>query len=787
MPKKNTGKNVKRSLETEGFYSDFIKEDTLYAALVRSPASTGKIKSIVLQDIPEGYFMFTAKDIPGKKELEINKTKEKIFGYNTVNYSGEPIAIIAGPDEKLVNELLSKVVVNFDIESLEAALNNAMKQQKRVTVNLSELEAQNVNNKKTKTHLPLEKEESGDLSAFVSEINRLPSLDTVLDTTHIASNEEATLATREIKTGLFKELSLEEAGKELFKEDNNTFISSEIWEEELTDPSWQETNGAFVYLEKDNLHIYAPTKWTSFSMKALSESLKLPLEKIFIHKTKGTGVYDRGLWRTSQIMVQVALASLLTGKPVKLVLSQEEQDTFLKPGISTKIRYKTSMSKNGKITALDANIDIDVGSWNPFAQEIVDRFSIAACNYYRLSNVHIYTHAHTSKNPPTSICLKSIDSQVFFAIENQIQQLSNQSHLFPDEIRLINKKKSNDYPIVIPNDAIYQTISQAIKISDFNRKYASFNMDAINRIQKNSNPFFALPLRGIGIATAYNASDFYGSTLFYSRPKIEVTMTSKDKVIIHALKPSEIIENIWKETASEILQIEKENIEIDSVYNLEDIPDYPEDMFSTLGTINELIRRACLDIQKKRFHQPLPISSKKTLTASSQKNWNRDTFSGTPFSTPAFATCIVEVELDTYTYNEKIKGIWLVADCGEVFDEEAANKSLKLEIQQELSMLVEGKTIPCENTTVKFIKSKNKSGQMSSLVHNTLPAAFSCALSLALATQLTKLPCTENQLFELIKDRETVSSNENIQESQQKLEETKESTVKESVEEEEKK
>ena len=138
MPRtKNNSKNKMRSLKAESFYSDFTKEGTLYAALVRSPASTGKIKSIVLQDIPEGYYLFTAKDIPGKKELEINKSKQKIFGHGAVNYSGEPIAIIAGPDEKVVNELLTKVSVNFDIESLEAALNNAMKQQKRVTVNLN--------------------------------------------------------------------------------------------------------------------------------------------------------------------------------------------------------------------------------------------------------------------------------------------------------------------------------------------------------------------------------------------------------------------------------------------------------------------------------------------------------------------------------------------------------------------------------------------------------------------------------------------------------------------------
>ena len=57
-------------------------------------------------------------------------------------------------------------------------------------------------------------------------------------------------------------------------------------------------------------------------------------------------------------------------------------------------------------------------------------------------------------------------------------------------------------------------------------------------------------------------------------------------------------------------------------------------------------------------------------------------------------------------------------------------------------MLVEEKSIHCDKISVKFIQSKNKSGQVGALVHNTLPAAFSSALSLALATQLTKLPCT---------------------------------------------
>ncbi|NLC93936.1 MAG: hypothetical protein GX677_10900, partial [Treponema sp.] len=77
----------------------------------------------------------------------------------------------------------------------------------------------------------------------------------------------------------------------------------------------------------------------------------------------------------------------------------------------------------------------------------------------------------------------------------------------------------------------------------------------------------------------------------------------------------------------------------------------------------------------------------------------------------------------------------------------------KLDIQRELSSLVSGKTLTCDNMKIILIKSKNKSGQLNKIVHNTIPAAFSSALSVALATQLEEIPCNENLLFKLIKER----------------------------------
>ena len=131
MPSKRKEKKLIRSLDTVGFYSDFDKPGTIFAALVRSPSPVGKIKSITISDLPEGYYFFTEKDIPGAKSIKINKTVIKVFENKNISYTGEPLGIIAGPDETTVLSLLDNISVNLDVENLESALKNVIKKGKK--------------------------------------------------------------------------------------------------------------------------------------------------------------------------------------------------------------------------------------------------------------------------------------------------------------------------------------------------------------------------------------------------------------------------------------------------------------------------------------------------------------------------------------------------------------------------------------------------------------------------------------------------------------------------------
>ena len=820
MLSKRKEKNLIRSLETVGFYSDFDKPGTLFAALVRSPSPVGKIKSITISDLPEGYYFFTEKDIPGAKSIKINKTVIKVFESKNISYTGEPLGIIAGPDETTVLSLLDNISVNLDVENLESALKNVIKNnitteksendskndkdekiieknnsdEKNQNDNQNEKQSQNqnenLNQTKTQNGIQIQNDEkSENLNEFVAQINEMPSLDTVIDKTKVEENPNITIATREVKYGFYKDYSIQmEENKNLehpfesqFFENQDLIFFDDTWKQEISSQNWQQNEGVFCYMESSNIHIYVPTKWTYLTHKAVAEVLGISIENVFIHKTKTSGVYPTGLWKTTQIALQAATVCYITRKPVKLVLSKQEQNLYMKPGVTTKFDYKVAVKPDGHIFAMKILIDIDVGSDNPFAQEITDRITLASCNYYKTENLYIYTKTHTSRMPPTTISIKVADSQSFFAIENEIQTISNRINLLPDEIRLLNaniheskktekksaKKQKNEddgkmrFPFDIQVGNVSDVLSSVIKKSDFNRKYASFSMEAKARLEKKSQAFFALPLRGIGLASGYVVSGYNGNSVFDYYSKVEITLTTEDKLIIHCIKPSDEIQKIWKKTAVEILQIPEDNIIVNSEFQIDQLPENPEDTVSSIGIMNELIRKCCLDIQKKRFHQPLPLTAKRSVPRTSKAKWNKEEFCGTPYLATSIASTVVEVELDTYDYNEKIKGIWVTIDCGEIFDQEAAIRTIKLEIQQELSMLVKGKTVSCSQVNISFVKSNNKCGQIGALIHNTLPAAFSSALSLALATQLNELPCTEDLLFNLIKNRTKNVNSEN--------------------------
>ncbi len=795
-------KNKRHSYLSKDFFIDCIKDDMLYAALVRSPEAGGKITNINFSDLPEGYYFFSARDIPGKNFISTMGIDTRVFCNEKVHYKGQPVGIVAGPTLSEVRKIAQEIQVTFDITTMDAPEIKEVTQQ----LNHSEI-VKNLNlpqnseiQSDSKQNDSLENNSVPDDSAIadiVDLLNVAPSLDAMPKPTKKSSYtqpsqiEEAfeninpkkhtqrILAERTATAGFFTFTDDQQILDDEFK--LCPFDISSTWSMDEVCPEWIEPNGVFCYKEGQKLNVMTTTQWPSYLSKNLSQVLNIDEDKIVVQKTISQTENTSGIWRNTTLAAQTALATLLTGKPVKLLLSKEEQKTFFHPGLDTNIKIRSAVEADGTIKAMVIDIDCDAGYSNPFAQEIADRMTVAASSFYNPKNVIIKVKVHSSDNPPTSVYSQLMDSQAFFAMENHLQLISEKINILPEELRIknicLNEHECTSpfkFHFYRPTDALMAIVKQ----SDFDRKYSSYRLNAIQSKKEGGHTFFALPRRGIGLSCAYDGACFYGTNFSLAQQKIEVTLDEENKLRIDAITPSSSVIAIWKQIASSILNIEENQISINTEYAADSETFMPESFCNDISIMAVLLKRACEDIKKKLEKEKLPINVKKMLSPAMKKQWNAKKFSGHPYQASSFGTAIVEVDLNADTYQEKIKGIWVAIDCGKIYSLKSAESTIKLAIQQELERLVQDTIVSCDQIKISFLNSNETPCQIGKLIHNLIPAAFSSALSMALQKAVTHIPCTEQEIYELTKSTEKTDEHEKEDETPKKEpdEETPEKT-----------
>ena len=98
------------------YVCDMTLPDMLYAYMVRSTVSRGKIKAIHLPEMPEGYYFISAKDIPakGKNELWMIMKDWRCFADEYVLYYGETIGLVVGPDRTVLKDLKAQIKIDYE-------------------------------------------------------------------------------------------------------------------------------------------------------------------------------------------------------------------------------------------------------------------------------------------------------------------------------------------------------------------------------------------------------------------------------------------------------------------------------------------------------------------------------------------------------------------------------------------------------------------------------------------------------------------------------------------------
>lgn len=96
-------------------YTDDIQSpDFLCGKILRSTVAHGRIVEISAPELPDGYLIVDHRDVKGDNEVHIVLDDTPVFAEDTVEFVGDPILMVVGPDEREVDRILKEIRVRYE-------------------------------------------------------------------------------------------------------------------------------------------------------------------------------------------------------------------------------------------------------------------------------------------------------------------------------------------------------------------------------------------------------------------------------------------------------------------------------------------------------------------------------------------------------------------------------------------------------------------------------------------------------------------------------------------------
>jgi CO/xanthine dehydrogenase Mo-binding subunit len=199
-----------------------------------------------------------------------------------------------------------------------------------------------------------------------------------------------------------------------------------------------------------------------------------------------------------------------------------------------------------------------------------------------------------------------------------------------------------------------------------------------------------------------------------------------------------------------------------------------------ITAITKLVEKCCLAIRKQRFHDPLPITVRRSI-----KPQNGSLYGGflsapegsimdiNGFTKFGQACAVVEVSVDLIECAPKIRGVWLGVDGGKIVSSNRAKRNITRSAIQALGWAFteyieyikgslpknhyENFSIPSPVDIppihIEFIPGDNEPKGIGELPFTCIPAAFLQAVSQAMDHSFKSIPLKRKEIWEMLRFR----------------------------------
>jgi len=589
-----------------------------------------------------------------------------------------------------------------------------------------------------------------------------------------ADTDSLSVITREISIG--DALGAMEMSRKIVTGHYRTGIQEHWYAEPVGASAWYKDNNSAAKGKKNAmLVVRTATQWPNHVKRSVMKTLGIDTANISVEPTALNLHMDGKLWYPSLIACHAALGTFITKKPVRLILSREEDFLYTTKRCSTNIAIAASIDDNGKIDSAKVDISVNLGAYEVNGEEILDQICLGCIGFYNFSNLKLNARAYCTNIPPQGAFSGFGLAQGTFAIERHVSLISDTVNKDPAVWRMENTNTG----LISPSSASSkysvsgeELIIKAAAMSDYHRKWASYELLRQSRSGKKTDKRESL--RGIGIAAGFQANGvlYPGNDNPYS---VEVTLTKDGALEINSsITSTEDYNKIWQRVAAETMSIEPEMVRIISGDSPPDCG--PSCASRNITVVTKLVEKCCLAIRKQRSHDPLPITVRRSTKPQPGSLWGgriqvKDV---NGFVKPGIAAAVVEVSIDLIDYVPVVRGVWLCVDGGKIISRNRAKRALTRAAAQSLGWAftenieyING-VLPrtqYDNFTIfspmeippihiDFIHSQNADQKgIGDVAFTCIPSAFLQAVTQAMDHSFKSIPLKRKEIWDMIRAR----------------------------------
>ncbi len=237
------------------------------------------------------------------------------------------------------------------------------------------------------------------------------------------------------------------------------------------------------------------TCWASkqspyFTYRNMGKSLGIPPSRVrFIQPYLGGGFGGKN--EMFAVDFCAAFLSMKTGRPVRVVASQEEVLFAYRQRHPTLVKMKTGLMKDGTMVAIDVEIIADGGAYASIGAMSLYHMCTFPAFPYRVPNLRARGRRVYTNTQPSCAMRGHGAPQVRFAAETQLEMAAEELGLDPVEMRLKNAVHANETTgngFKVTSCGLTECIEEARKIAEAWRGAAKAHQDPRRK-------------RGVGVAS----------------------------------------------------------------------------------------------------------------------------------------------------------------------------------------------------------------------------------------------------------------------------------------------